>query len=146
MFTTDFSKTPRLAQGTHMFFGGTHYHVTSLVRLAFVWWKVSRRMRSMPGYMGHFLWFRLPSTFGNVSLWDSREHMMAFAQSIEHRKAISWLVKPGVAHGAFVRFLRADTSGHALGDWRAEADGEAWRDPQYPFSSYLNEVSDNEDR
>ena len=136
MFTSDFSRAPRFAQGTHMFFGGTRYTgIPSMVRLAFVWWRVSRRMRAMPGYMGHFLWYRFPFTFGNVSLWDSREHMMAFAQSHEHRAAVAWLVRPGVAHGAFVRFLRTDGSGHSLGDWRAEDDGEAWRVPVYPFSS-----------
>jgi len=146
MITNDFSKAPKVAQGTHMFFGATSYRVRSLFRLAFVWWKVSRRMRSMPGYMGHYIWFRTPATFGNVSVWDSRDHMMAFARSKEHRDAIAWLTTPGVARGAFIRFLRADAAGHSLGDWRAEADGEAWRHPQFPLSSYLGEVIDHGDR
>ena len=145
MITSDFSRAPKFAQGTHMFFGATHYHIHSLLRLALVWWRVSRRMRSIPGYMGHFLLFRPPATFGNVSLWDSREHMMAFARSKEHRDAIAWLVKPGVARGAFIRFLRANGSGHSLGEWRAEADGEAWRHPRFPFSSYLDEASEHGD-
>jgi heme-degrading monooxygenase HmoA len=145
MITKDYSAAPKIARGTHMFFGATRYHVRSLPRLAFVWWKVSRRMRSMPGYMGHFLWFRLPATFGNVSLWDSKDHMMAFARSKEHRRAIAWLAKPGVARAAFIRFLQADASGHSLGEWRAEPDGEAWRQPQFLFSSYLEGVSEHED-
>jgi heme-degrading monooxygenase HmoA len=137
MITKDFSRMPKFAQGKHMFFGATHYRILSLPRLAFVWWRVARRMRSMPGYLGHFIWFRPPGTFGNASMWDTRDHMMAFAQTKEHRDAVTWMAKPGVARGAFIRFLRADDSGHSLGEWRAEADGEEWRTPQFPFSSHV---------
>jgi hypothetical protein len=139
MITRDFSHAPAFGQGTHMFFGGTRYHVRSLPRLMLVWWRVSRRMRSMPGYRGHFIWFHVPATFGNFSLWETREDMMAFAQTKEHRAAVSWLAKPGVARGAFIRFLRADAAGHSLGEWRSEPDGEAWRHPMFPFSSLVEE-------
>jgi hypothetical protein len=85
MITKDFSSAPKVATGSHMFFGGTKYRLRSLPKLAFVWRKVARRMRSMPGYQGHVLWFRAPATFGNVSMWDSRDHMLAFA----HTKSIA---------------------------------------------------------
>lgn len=136
MFTRDFSKAPLPARGTHMFFGGTQYSGPwALGRLAFVWPRVSRRMRRSPGYLGHFIWYRFPFRFGNFSLWDSREHMMSFARSAEHLAAIDWLLSPGTADGAFIRFLRAYPEGHTIGDWRAEDDGEAWRTRRLPFST-----------
>ena len=55
---------------------------------------------------------RFPFTFGNVSLWERREDMMAFARSPEHRDAVAWLLRPGVADGAFIRFLQAQPEGH----------------------------------
>ena len=136
MYTKDFSKAPGAAQGTHLFFGGTQYTgVRALIQLAFVWMRLSRRMRAAPGYRGHFLWYRFPFTFGNMSFWDSRKEMMAFAQSAEHRNAIRWLVKPGTAHASFIRFLVAQPEGHTIGQWRAEDDADAWRTPVFPFSS-----------
>lgn len=136
MFTTDFSKAPRPAQGTSLFFGGTRYGgIRSLVQLLFVWRRVAKTMTSSPGYMGHYIWYRFPFTFGNFSLWDTREHMMEFARGTEHRAAISWLVKPGTARGAFIRFFQVEPAGHSIGRWRAEYDpAEEWRIPRMPFS------------
>jgi hypothetical protein len=136
MFTRDFSSAPRAARGRHVFFGGTRYTgVWALVRLALVWRRVARRMRASPGYLDHYVWFRFPATFGNFSVWDSREHMLAFARSPEHRAAIAWLVRPGTARGAFIRFLAAEPAGHTIGEWRAEPDGDRWRTPALPFST-----------
>ena len=129
MFTTDFSKAPKLAQGSHAFFGATRYAgLGAVVRLPLVWRRVSRRMRRSPGYQGHVIWYRFPFTFGNLSLWDTRENMAGFAHSAEHRAAIHWVTRPGVGEGAFIRFLTADATGHSLGSWRAEHDVDEWRD------------------
>ena len=136
MRTSDFSKAPQEAQGEAMFFGGTRYAgVRAMVRLFFVWRRVRRGMVSSPGYKGHFVWYQFPFTLGNVSLWERGDDMMAFARSPEHRDAIAWLLRPGVADGAFIRFLQAQPEGHTLGIWRAELDpSETWRNPQRPFS------------
>lgn len=136
MFTKDFSQAPKAAQGNYMFFGGTSYTgLRSLLQLIFVWRRVVRRMKASPGYLDHFIWFRFPFTFGNFSIWDSKENMMAFARSPEHSGAIRWLVKPATARGAFIRFLRVEPAGHSIGEWRAEADGDDWRIPRMPFST-----------
>ena len=134
MFTKEFSHAPTYAQGGHVFFGGTAYSVRGALRLPLVWRKVLRRMRSSPGYKGHFVWYRFPFTFGNWSLWDSRAEMMRFARSQEHLDAVAWMTSPGVARASFIRFLRADDTGHTIGEWRAEDDGEAWRSFKLPFS------------
>ena len=143
MFTDDFSKAPKFAQGTHMFYGGSNYTgLRALIQLYFTWRRVVRRMKASPGYMGHFVWYKFPLGIGNFSIWDSYDNMMRFAQSSEHRKAVAWLVKPGTANGAFIRFCEIGAEGHSIGGWRAEADGEAWRIPRMPFSSGLRPPSE----
>ncbi len=107
-----------------------------MMQLGLVWWRVSRAMRRAPGYMGHFLWYRFPFTFGNFSFWDSWEHMVQFARSTEHRRAMAWLSRPRIARASFVRFLRAAPDGHSIGEWRAEPDpDEEWKRYRLPFSS-----------
>ena len=137
MFTGDFSKAPRAARGSYLFFGGTKYSgFGAIIQLIFVWTRVIRRMKASPGYLGHFIWYGFPFTFGNFSLWDSKQNMMAFARSPEHRAAIRWLVQPRIGRGAFIRFFQGEPAGHTLGQWRAEYDpNEDWRNPRFPFSS-----------
>jgi hypothetical protein len=135
MFTRDFSRAPAAAQAGAAFFGGTRFSgPLALVRLAWHWRRIVRAMRRSPGYLDHVVWFRWPSTFGNLSLWRSQDELFAFARSPEHRDAVAWLVTPGTADAAFIRFLSSGPAGHTLGAWRAEADGDAWRSPTLPFS------------
>ena len=136
MQTRDFSKAPKPAQAEYAFFGGTRYKsVLALIRLGFVWLRLSRAMRRAPGYMGHYIWYRFPFTFGNFSLWATWQDMMRFARSRDHRRVMAWVAKPGVGKAAFVRFLRFAPDGHTLGTWRVEPDAEDWRNFQLPFSS-----------
>jgi heme-degrading monooxygenase HmoA len=121
MRTDDFTAAPAFADCRSAFFGGTRYSgLRALLHVAVLWRGVARRMRSSPGYLGHFVWYRFPFTLGTVSLWDSREHMLAFARTAEHRAAAAWLLRPGAAEGAFIRFLAAEPAGHTLGAWRVE--------------------------
>jgi heme-degrading monooxygenase HmoA len=135
--TRDFSKAPAAAQGEALFFGGTEYTgPRALLGLVRVWLPVARRMRAAPGYRGHVVWYRFPFTFGTVSFWASREDLMAFGRSDEHRRAVAWLLRPGNARGAFIRFHAAEAAGHTIGGWRAEPDPDgAWRAARYPFST-----------
>jgi len=134
--TRDFSKAPKPAQAEFAFFGGTRYKgVLALVQLAFVWLRVSRAMRRSPGYMGHYIWFRFPFTFGNFSLWDSWPNMLRFARSREHRRAMAFAARPRIGKAGFVRFLRFAPDGHTLGTWRVESDAGEWRDFKLPFAS-----------
>ncbi len=93
------------------------------------------RIEGYPPCQGHFIWYRFPFTIGNFSLWDTRAEMMRFAGGDEHVAAVKWMVKPGVARAAFVRLLHADDAGHTIGEWRAEEDGDAWRNVVLPFST-----------
>ncbi len=136
MHTRDFSKAPKPSQAEYAFFGGTRYKgVLALVQLGFVWFRLSRAMRRAPGYMGHYIWYRFPFTFGNFSLWDSWQSMMRFARSKEHRRAMAFVARPRIGKAAFVRFLRFAPDGHTLGTWRVEPDAADWRDFKLPFSS-----------
>jgi hypothetical protein len=133
MFTRDFSRAPGMAQGSYVFFGGTRYHgLRSALGLARRWPVFVRELRAAPGYRGHVLWYRFPFTFGSISSWDRREDLMAFAQTSAHRGAAAWMVRPGVADAAFIRFLRTDDAGHTFGDWRAEDPAAGDRRPPEP--------------
>ena len=77
-------------------------------------------MKQADGYLDHYVWYRFPFKMGTVSMWDSYEHMMLFAQNQEHKDAVEWLLKPGTAKGAFIRFFDARPEGHSIGAWRAE--------------------------
>jgi heme-degrading monooxygenase HmoA len=137
VYTEDFSAAPLPARAGALFFGGTRYTgPRALLGLVRVWLPVARRMRSAPGYRGHFVWYRFPFTFGTVSFWASRADLLAFGRTAEHRRAVDWLLTPGNARGAFIRFHAAEPAGHTIGAWRAEPDpGEAWRLPRYPFAT-----------
>ena len=136
MHTRDFSRAPKSSQAEYAFFGGTRYKgVFALVQLGYVWLRLSRAMRRAPGYMGHYIWYRFPFTFGNFSLWDTWQSMMRFARSKEHRRAMAFVARPRIGKAAFVRFLRFAPDGHTLGTWRGEPDAEDWRDFKLPFSS-----------
>jgi heme-degrading monooxygenase HmoA len=137
MYTRDFSHAPTAARGEALFFGGTEYTgLRALLGLVRVWRPVVRRMRSAPGYRGHFVWYRFPFTFGTASFWASREDLMAFGRTAEHRAAVAWVLRPGNARGAFIRFHAAEPAGHTVGAWRAEPDpDESCRTPHYPFST-----------
>jgi heme-degrading monooxygenase HmoA len=133
VFTEDFSSAPRPARGEALFFGGTSYTgPRALLGLVRVWLPVARRMRSAPGYLGHCVWYRFPFTFGTVSFWASRDDLTAFGRGAEHRRAVAWLLQPGNARGAFIRFHAAEPAGHTIGAWRAERDpDEARTDPHH---------------
>jgi hypothetical protein len=136
MHTEDFSRAPLAAGGEALFFGGTSYTgPRALVGLLAVWLPLRRRMRAAPGYRGHLVWYRFPTTFGTVSFWADRAALLRFARTAEHRRAVAWLARPGNADGAFIRLFGAEPAGHTLGRWRAEPDpDEAWRRSRFPLS------------
>lgn len=137
MRSKDFSKTPPPAQAGEIFYGGTDYTgIRSIIKLGLMWLPFRRAMTRSQGYLGHRVWYRFPYTIGTISFWENRQDLLRFAQSQEHRDAVDWVLTPGVAHSAFIRYLTPRPSGHTVGNWRAEDEpGEPWRIPQYPDSS-----------
>ena len=121
MRTTDFSKAPERAQGNAIFFGGTRYSgFRSIIKLIFVWRRVSKAMKKAPGYRAHYVWFRFPFTFGTISVWDSHEALQEFARTETHNDAVAWQYRPGTAKGSFIRYYDARPEGHTIGEWSVE--------------------------
>lgn len=121
MRTEDFSSAPGFATPGDVFYGGTHYSgIWSIIRLGFLWIRFSRALRNAPGYLGHTVWYRFPYTIGTISFWETREDLLSFARSQAHVDAVRWVLRPGVAKAAFIRFMTPRPVGHTIGAWHAE--------------------------
>jgi heme-degrading monooxygenase HmoA len=124
MRTRDFSVAPEIARAGSVFHGGTEYSgVRALVGLVVRWPRVRRAMRRSPGYLDHRVWYCYPFTIGTTSFWETQEQLLAFARSAEHREATAWMHRPGIARGAFIRYLVPLPDGNTVGVWSAARSG-----------------------
>src|SRR5204863_435348 len=104
MRTTDFSCAPAIGQATAQFVGATYFSgPIALVQLYFRWRRLVRRLMRAPGYRGHRIWFRFPSTLGTIAFFSDRDALLAFARSPEHASIMRWVMEPGNARGGFIR-------------------------------------------
>jgi heme-degrading monooxygenase HmoA len=118
LYTADFSRAPATARAGAVFYGGTRYSgVWALIRLGWRWPRFRRELRRAPGYLGHHVWYSFPFTVGNVSFWESQQHLMAFARTPAHKQAAAWMVSPGVSRAGFIRYLTPLPVGNSLGEW-----------------------------
>ncbi|GAC1466919.1 MAG: hypothetical protein NVS2B16_15510 [Chloroflexota bacterium] len=121
MRTSDFSRAPLMGQATAQFVGGTSFrHPLALVGLYRRWRPMLKRLKASDGYRGHRVWFHFPFTFGTIAFFSDREALMIFARSPEHADLMQWVMKPGNAHGGFIRIWEVNPDGYSSGIWRAE--------------------------
>lgn len=123
MRTTDFSRAPRQGQAGAMFVGATRYNGPR------AWWTLSRswrpfvrRMKAMPGYCWHTVYWERPFTLGTIAFFETRDDMLTIARSPEHRRLMRWVADGTDDHatGGFIRLYAADEHGYSNGVWRAE--------------------------
>lgn len=125
MRTTDFSRAPAMGQARAQFVGGTKFTgLRAFIQLARRWFPLLRRMKRAPGYRGHQIWYAFPFTIGTIAFFESRDDLLAFARTPEHAEIMRWVMRPGNAHGGFIRLFEALPSGYSSGVWRAEAGHE----------------------
>jgi hypothetical protein len=123
--TTDFSRAPAIGQARAQFVGGTKFTgVRAFSGLVRRWFPLLRRMKASPGYRGHQIWYTFPFTIGTIAFFDSRDDLLAFARTPEHAEIMRWVMRPGNAHGGFIRLYEVLPSGYSSGAWRAEAGHE----------------------
>lgn len=139
MRTTDFSRAPAMGQARAQFVGGTKFTgLPAFIQLARRWFPLLRRMKRSPGYRGHQIWYAFPFTIGTIAFFESRDDLLAFARTPEHAEIMRWVMRPGNAHGGFIRLFEALPSGYSSGVWRAEAGHELQTIKQ--FSPLAGEV------
>jgi hypothetical protein len=123
MRTTDFSHAPAMGQANALFAGGTCFTSPwSFIGLYRRWVPMVRRMKKMPGYRGHYVWYRFPSTLGTIAFFADRTALLKFARTKEHGELMRWVMEPRHARGGFIRLHAALPSGYSSGIWRAEGN------------------------
>lgn len=123
MRTTDFSKAPRRAQAEAMFIGSTRYNSPKeWAILSMRWRKFVKRMKAMPGYCWHKVYWEPPYTLGTIAYFDTMEDLLTIARSPEHRQLMRWVADgtDDQATAGFIRLYRAEPHGYTNGIWRAE--------------------------
>lgn len=125
MRTTDFSRAPVMGQAQAQFVGGTKFTgLPAFIQLARRWFPLVRRMKRASGYCGHYIWYQFPFTIGTIAFFATRDDLLAFARTPEHAEIMRWVMRPGAAHGGFIRLFEALPNGYSSGVWRAEAGHE----------------------
>ncbi|WP_394255359.1 hypothetical protein [Pseudoclavibacter helvolus] len=120
-----------------MFVGATRY--TSPLAWAVtgrVWGQMTGKMRRMPDYCWHGIYWEAPWTLGTLANFSTRDALLRFARMPEHRHLMQWIVKDTRnANAGFIRLFAIEeelaavegTVGHE-GDGRltdADARGPA---------------------
>ncbi len=139
MRTTDFSAAPPQGQATAMFIGATRYTgLRPMLHTIRTWSPMIRRMKRMPGYRWHTVYYQFPFTLGTIAFFADRDAMLKFARSKHHRDLMCWLTDSGderQATAGFIRLYAADAHGYSNGHWRAE-DGTMAHIPSWsPLST-----------
>ncbi|WP_305787077.1 DUF4188 domain-containing protein [Symbioplanes lichenis] len=138
MRTTDFSAAPPQGQAGAMFIGATRYTgPRAMLRTIRTWGPMIRRMKRMPGYRWHTVYYRFPFTLGTIAFFSDRDAMLKFARSKHHRDLMCWLTDDDArnATAGFIRLFTAEPHGYSNGIWRAE-DGSMSHIPAWtPLST-----------
>lgn len=117
-----------------VFVGATRYTgPATWLRLLPRWTRMVAQMRRLPGYRAHAVYHQPPWTLGTIGFFASREDLMAFARTGEHRELMRWVVGEDRRHatGGYIRVYEAvdpprdDDAGRVAR--QAEEDADAHR-------------------
>jgi len=103
-------RRPGLEDAGALFVGATRYRGPgSLLTLSRTWYPMIAKMKRMPGYRWHTVYWEFPFTLGTVAYFRSRDDLLAFARMPEHRRIMQWITdgtKNG--RGGYIRLFLAD--------------------------------------
>lgn len=97
-------------QGRAMFIGATRYRgLHSWLVLARDWYPMVAKMRRLPGYVWHAVYWEAPFTLGTLAFFATRDDLLVFARLPEHRRLMQWITR-GTAHGTggYIRLHASD--------------------------------------
>lgn len=123
MRTRDFSRAPRQGQAGSLFIGATKYNSPKdWITVARSFRPMVKRMKSMPGYCWHTIYYEWPFTLGTIAMFETRQDMLTIARSPEHRALVRWVSDGNTDHATagYIRLFSADEDGYTNGVWRAE--------------------------
>lgn len=124
MRSNDFSKAPPQARAEVFFLGANRYR-NPLVMLGQIrrWPKLARGLKAAKGYLWHRSYYEFPDRIGLMVAFATKNDLMLYARTPEHREIMKWLVGSGdqsPAKGGFIRILDAEEWGYTNGEYRAE--------------------------
>lgn len=93
-----------------VFVGATRYTgPLTWLRLLPRWTRMVAQMRRLPGYRAHGVYHQAPWTLGTVGFFATREDLLAFARTGEHRDLMRWVVGEDRRHatGGYIRLYQA---------------------------------------
>lgn len=127
MRTTDFSASLPQAQAESLFLGCNVYRSPlAMVDQVIRWPKIVRALRRSPGYLWHRSYYEFPNRIGLLVAFRTRDELMRFARTPEHRELMVWLAgdresgDPGPVEGGFIRILAAEEHGYTNGTHNVE--------------------------
>lgn len=95
-----------------VFVGATRYTgPLAWMRLAPRWWRLVRQLRRMPGYVGHRVYYEPPFTLGTLGFFATRDDLLRFARTGEHRELMEWVVGGPPATGGYIRIYHQHERG-----------------------------------
>ena len=103
-------RRPGLEDAGALFVGATRYRGPgSLLTLSRTWYPMIAKMKRMPGYRWHTVYWEFPFTLGTVAYFRSRDDLLAFARMPEHRRIMQWITD-GTRNGTggYIRLFVAD--------------------------------------
>lgn len=118
-----------------VFVGATRYSgPLAWLRLSRGWFAMVAQMRRLPGYRGHGVYYEPPWTLGTVGFFSTREDLMTFARTGEHRALMQWVVGGDVpaddprsrrnATGGYIRLYEAADDASGQVERGSEQEGE----------------------
>ena len=115
-----------------MFVGATRY--TSPLAWAVtgrIWGQMTGKMRRMPDYCWHGIYWEAPWTLGTLANFSTRDALLRFARMPEHRHLMQWIVKDTKnANAGFIRLFASEeelagvegSAGHEVDGRLTDAD------------------------
>lgn len=87
-----------------VFVGATRYTgPLAWLRLAPRWVRLVRQMKRMPGYLHHRVYYQPPFTLGTLGFFETRDDLLRFARTGEHRDLMEWVLSERNATGGYIR-------------------------------------------
>lgn len=91
-----------------VFVGATRYTgLRAWMRLAPKWVRLVRQMKRMPGYRSHQVYYQPPFTLGTLGFFATRDDLLRFARSGEHRAVMDWVLHERNATAGYIRLYHA---------------------------------------
>ncbi|PPF35322.1 hypothetical protein [Pseudoclavibacter sp. AY1H1] len=110
-----------------MFVGATRYTTPlAWAVTSRIWGRMTGKMRRMPDYCWHGIYWEAPWTLGTLANFSTRDALIRFARMPEHRHLMQWIVKDTKnADAGFIRLFASEEELAGLEEGATRREAEA---------------------